>query len=84
MLKQSKTMWVRTLVCTVGRSPTILISAATLMIVLSTVQTTAAQPDPKEQLERSRNLGKAFYENPTTSAEAVAEFKKALPPIAKN
>jgi tetratricopeptide (TPR) repeat protein len=25
-----------------------------------------------------RNLGKAFYENPTTHTEAVAEFKKAL------
>ncbi|HKW99226.1 MAG TPA: FG-GAP-like repeat-containing protein [Bryobacteraceae bacterium] len=25
-----------------------------------------------------RNLGKAFYENPTTQKEAVAEFKKAL------
>ena len=30
------------------------------------------------RLEQSRNLGKAFYENPTTSAEAVAELKKAL------
>src|SRR5271157_1297442 len=25
-----------------------------------------------------RNLGKAFYENPTTQKEAVDEFKKAL------
>ncbi|HEV1285152.1 MAG TPA: FG-GAP-like repeat-containing protein, partial [Bryobacteraceae bacterium] len=29
-------------------------------------------------LERHRNLGKAFFENPTTHSEAVAEFKKAL------
>jgi Tfp pilus assembly protein PilF len=29
-------------------------------------------------LERHRNLGKAFFENPTTHGEAVAEFKKAL------
>jgi tetratricopeptide (TPR) repeat protein len=29
-------------------------------------------------LERHRNLGKAFFENPATHAEAVAEFKKAL------
>ena len=29
-------------------------------------------------LERHRNLGKAFFENPTTHAEAIAEFKKAL------
>lgn len=32
----------------------------------------------EERLARHRNLGKAFYENPTTQAEAVAEFKKAL------
>ncbi len=71
-------MWVRALACTAGRSPAFLISATTLLIILSTLQTTAAPPDPKEQLEQSRNLGKAFYENPTTAAEAVAEFKKAL------
>jgi Tfp pilus assembly protein PilF len=29
-------------------------------------------------LARHRNLGKAFYENPTTQAQAVDEFKKAL------
>ena len=29
-------------------------------------------------LERHRNLGKAFFENPATHAEAIAEFKKAL------
>jgi hypothetical protein len=32
----------------------------------------------EEALQRHRNLGKAFYENPTTHAEAIAEFKKAL------
>jgi tetratricopeptide (TPR) repeat protein/predicted nucleotidyltransferase len=31
-----------------------------------------------EAMERHRNLGKAFYENPTTHAEAIAEFKKAF------
>jgi tetratricopeptide (TPR) repeat protein len=30
------------------------------------------------EIARDLNLGKAFYENPTTQAEAVAEFKKAL------
>lgn len=39
---------------------------------------TGAAPSVEERLEQSRNLGKAFYENPTTAAEAVAEFKKAL------
>jgi predicted Zn-dependent protease len=32
--------------------------------------------DPR--LWQHRNLGKAFYENPTTHAEAVAELKQAL------
>ncbi len=32
----------------------------------------------QEQLQRHRNLGKAFYENPTTQREAVVEFKAAL------
>jgi tetratricopeptide (TPR) repeat protein len=31
-----------------------------------------------DRLAQYRNLGKAFYENPTTQAEAVGEFKKAL------
>ena len=38
----------------------------------------AASSSVEEQLARFRNLGKAFYENPTTQAQAVAEFKKAL------
>lgn len=32
----------------------------------------------REQLARHRNLGKAFYENPTTKKEAVEELRKAL------
>lgn len=32
----------------------------------------------EEQLARHRNLGKAFYENPTTKKEAVEELRKAL------
>ena len=37
-----------------------------------------ATPSVEERLEQYRNLGKAFFENPTTANEAVAEFKKAL------
>jgi tetratricopeptide (TPR) repeat protein len=37
----------------------------------------SAQPN-EDQLWRHRNLGKAFYENPTTQAQAVDEFQKAL------
>ncbi|MBI3279540.1 MAG: VCBS repeat-containing protein, partial [Acidobacteria bacterium] len=32
----------------------------------------------EEELARHRNLGKAFYENPTTQKEAVEELRKAL------
>src|SRR5688500_670243 len=32
----------------------------------------------EERLARYRNLGKAFYENLTTQAKAVEEFRKAL------
>lgn len=36
-------------------------------------------PNPAAgEAERHRILGKAFYENPTTQAEAVAEFKRVL------
>ena len=53
---------------------TALICAATVLAALSN----AAGTSVEEQLAQDRNLGKAFYENPTTGAEAVAEFKKAL------
>jgi hypothetical protein len=36
----------------------------------------SARPD--ERLAHLRNLGKAFYENPTTQAQAVDEFRQAL------
>ncbi len=38
----------------------------------------AETPSVEERLARHRNLGKAFYENPTTQAEAVVEFRHAL------
>jgi tetratricopeptide (TPR) repeat protein len=38
----------------------------------------AASPDTEEQLWRHRNLGKALFENPTSVAQAPAEFEKAL------
>lgn len=41
-------------------------------------QAQSGAPDFQQQLDEHRNLGKAFYENPTTANEAVAEFKKAL------
>lgn len=38
----------------------------------------SASRERQDLLWRHRNLGKAFYENPTTQKEAVVEFKKAL------
>src|SRR5262245_9939592 len=38
----------------------------------------APNADVAGKLAQYRNLGKAFYENPTTQKESVAEFKKAL------
>lgn len=38
----------------------------------------AAPETTADRLARHRNLGKAFYENPTTQKEAVEEFRKAL------
>jgi tetratricopeptide (TPR) repeat protein len=37
-----------------------------------------SDPAREERLWHHRNLGKAFYENPTTQHEAVEEFRKAL------
>ena len=38
----------------------------------------SAARQQQDLLWHYRNLGKAFYENPTTQKEAVDEFKKAL------
>jgi hypothetical protein len=51
------------------------ISVAALLIWVSPFATSAAD---NPAIERHRNLGKAFFENPTTHVEAIAEFKKAL------
>jgi len=51
----------------------ILVGAALVLMVLA--QTPSAD---QAQLSQHRNLGKAFYENPTTQKQAVDEFRKAL------
>jgi tetratricopeptide (TPR) repeat protein len=49
------------------------------VLVLGALLLWAAEaPTVSPALAQHRNLGKAFYENPTTQQEAVAEFKKAL------
>ncbi len=49
-------------------------SVGILLLVLSAAQ---SGPSVAERLAIHRNLGKAFYENPTTQALAVVEFRKA-------
>jgi len=52
-----------------------------LAILALFLSAAAPAPDPaarEEQLWHHRNLGKAFYENPTTQYEAVEEFRQAL------
>src|ERR1044071_1883623 len=51
------------------------ILAATAAVALLALR--AATP-ADDTLQRHRNLGKAFYENPTTHAEAITELKRAL------
>jgi len=50
-----------------------------LVAIVSIVLKPAANADAvDEQLWQHRNLGKAFYENPTTQYEAVEQFRQAL------
>src|SRR5262249_56847978 len=54
--------------------------AAAAALALAIGSGAAGPPAGPDALWRHRNLGKAFYENPTTHAEAVAELKPALDP----
>src|SRR5690242_13669109 len=60
----------RVLACISG----IVLSAAVLLLLHGA----SASRQQQDLLWRHRNLGKAFYENPTTQKEAVIEFKQAL------
>ena len=51
-------------------------ATARSLLVVCCLAAFAAAAD--QALEHHRNLGKAFFENPTTHVEAIAEFKKAL------
>jgi Tfp pilus assembly protein PilF len=57
-----------------GSALRILVTAGALAALAASP---AAQPQ-NDELSQHRNLGKAFYENPTTQQQAVEEFKKAL------
>ncbi len=55
----------------------IAIASATVLVLDAVAAAPAAAPSRAEQLARHRNLGKAFYENPTLKAQAVEELRKA-------
>jgi Tfp pilus assembly protein PilF len=56
-----------------------LVALFAALVIFALLVVRAAGPDGvDERLARHRNLGKAFYENPTTQNEAVEEFRKAL------
>lgn len=52
--------------------------ATPLAVAAAVLGLVAAAPNREDLLWQYRNLGKAFYENPATQAQAVEEFKKAL------
>lgn len=59
------------------------LNAAVLRVLLTVLAVVGFVGEPpravgEEELWAYRNLGKAFYENPTTKAEAVEQFRKAL------
>src|SRR5947209_241444 len=67
------------------RRPVAVLAVAALAVLAAAAVLALAAPAPPaslapstEELWRHRNLGKAFYENPTTEAQAVEELKKAL------
>ncbi len=57
-----------------------LFGVAVAILVLALLLLTAADTNRalQDRLWQHRNLGKAFYENPTTQVQAVTEFKLAL------
>ena len=55
-----------------------LVSACTFAIALLVLLAADSSDAVEERLARHRNLGKAFFENPTTQKEAIDEFRKAF------
>ncbi|HZT32648.1 MAG TPA: FG-GAP-like repeat-containing protein [Bryobacteraceae bacterium] len=54
------------------------VGAAVPLMALLLLRGADSQSPAEERLWQYRNLGKAFYENPTTQLQAVDQFKKAL------
>ena len=59
-------------------TPWLPVSAAAVCALLLLNAAAFQRPATDDELARYRNLGKAFYENPTTQNEAVDAFRKAL------
>jgi tetratricopeptide (TPR) repeat protein len=57
---------------------TAILSIAAVATFALAIQEGSTDEVRREQVVRHRNLGKAFYENPTTQLTAVDEFRKAL------
>src|SRR5690348_4855988 len=49
-----------------------------LVCVLAALVFAQRTPSDQVKLQQLRNLGKAFYENPTTQKEAAEQFRQAL------
>jgi len=60
------------------RRVTTRVYAAGVLVLSALLLWAADSSTVSPSLAQHRNLGRAFYENPTTQAEAVVEFKKAL------
>jgi len=60
------------------RRAALILIVAGLALALLRLQAARAAESLQEQIAHHLNLGKAFYENPTTHQQAVEEFKKAL------
>lgn len=52
--------------------------AVVLALILLACSPSGPDPETTERLQELRNLGKAFYENPTGAEQAVETFKQAL------
>src|SRR5450756_1460107 len=59
------------------RARTVMVIAATALCGIGWVLSAPLSRADENRLWRYRNLGKAFYENPTTQKQAVEEFRKA-------
>jgi len=69
----------RSMLATAACAAAVALFGAARSSVSAAAPATVAGADSRgEELQRHRNLGKAFYENPTTHQQAIAELRRAL------